>query len=545
MEVGTTTNNNLTARLPLLNPGDYDLWLMRIEQYFLMTNYSLWEVIKNGNKVLKRTVGTVKQENEPTTAEEKQDRRNEMKARATLLMALPNKDQLKFHTYQDAKLQMEAIEKRLQKLIGQLEIQGEVINQEDMNLKFLRSLPSEWKYHALIWRNKAEIETISLDDLYNNLKIYEPELTGSSSISQNTQNVAFIFNNTNNTNSTHKADDTAHEVSITHSTTYTHHYGGNTICLDNLCDVVICAFLTSQPNFPQLSQEDLEQLHPDDLEEMDFQWEMTMLTIRARRFIKRTGKKLDINGQRVGFDMSKVECFNCHKHGHFARECSYQAEEEQPTNHALMAFTSSGSSSSSNSEVDSCSKTCVKAYASLKEQYDNLSSDYKKSQFNLVSYKVGLKSVEARLAHYKKNETVFEESINVLKLEVRLRDNALNEYKMNLEKAEKDRDQLIRTLERYQNSSKSLNNILKNQVIDKYRTGLGYDAATAATPVVESFMNLTDKTGSDKGYHSVPPPLTGNFIPRKPDLTFIDEIVESENLDVTTVVSPSSVKTFS
>ncbi|GKD56242.1 hypothetical protein Tco_1289629, partial [Tanacetum coccineum] len=84
MEVGTTTNNNLTARLPLLNPRDYDLWLMRIEQYFLMTNYSLWEVIKNGNKVLKRTVGTVKQENEPTTAEEKQDRRNEMKARATL-----------------------------------------------------------------------------------------------------------------------------------------------------------------------------------------------------------------------------------------------------------------------------------------------------------------------------------------------------------------------------------------------------------------------------------------------------------------------------
>ncbi|GKB17067.1 hypothetical protein Tco_0850990 [Tanacetum coccineum] len=146
MEVGTTTNN-LTARLPILNPGDY---------------YSLWEVIKNGNKVLRRTVGTVEQEYEPTTAKEKQDRRNEMKARATLLMALPNKDQLKFHSYQDAKLLMEAIEKRyggnkeskkvqrtllkqqyenfaalssesmdqtfdrLQKLISQLEIQGEV-----------------------------------------------------------------------------------------------------------------------------------------------------------------------------------------------------------------------------------------------------------------------------------------------------------------------------------------------------------------------------------------------------------------------------------
>ncbi|GJY62902.1 hypothetical protein Tco_0464362 [Tanacetum coccineum] len=296
-----------------------------------MTDYSLWEVIKNGNKVLKKMVGTVEQEYKPTSVEEKHETRNEMKARATLLMALPNKDQLKFHTYQDAKLLIEAIEKRyrgnkeskkvqrtllkqqyenfaalssksidqtfdrLQKLIGQLEIQGEVINQEDMNLKLLRSLPSEWKYHALIWRNNAEIETIILDDLHNNLKIYEPELTGSSSTSQNTQNVAFVSNSTNNTNSTHKGDNSSHEISTTQSTTHTHHNGSNTVCLDNLCDAVICAFLASQPNCPQLSQEDLEQLHPDDLEEMDIQWEMVMLTIRARIFIKRNLKIQKLN----------------------------------------------------------------------------------------------------------------------------------------------------------------------------------------------------------------------------------------------------------
>ncbi|GKE63985.1 hypothetical protein Tco_1514352, partial [Tanacetum coccineum] len=186
MEAGTTTIN-MTAKLPIFNPGDYDLWLMRIEQYFLMTDYSLWE-----------------------------DRRNEMKARGTLLMALLNKDQVKFHSYKDAKLLMEAIEKRLQKLISQIEIQGEVIEQEEMNLKLLRSLPSEWKTHALIWKNKVEIETISLDDLYNNLKIYEPELTGSSSTIQNPQNVAFVSSNSTNSksnNSTNEADNTAYEVS--------------------------------------------------------------------------------------------------------------------------------------------------------------------------------------------------------------------------------------------------------------------------------------------------------------------------------------------
>ncbi|GKC04092.1 hypothetical protein Tco_0995702 [Tanacetum coccineum] len=128
---------------------------------------------------------------------------------------------------------------------------------------------------------------------------------------------------------------------------------------------------------------------------------------------------------------------------------SYQAEEEHPTNFALMAYTSSGSSSSSDFEVDSCSKTYVKAYATLNEQYDNLNSDYKKSQFNLVSYKAGLESLEARLAHYKKNKAVFEESINVLKLEVKLRDNALDENKNKLEKAEKERDELKLTLEKF------------------------------------------------------------------------------------------------
>nr|GEX87321.1 ribonuclease H-like domain-containing protein [Tanacetum cinerariifolium] len=202
---------------------------------------------------------------------------------------------------------------RLQKLISQLEIKGEVIKQEDINIKLLRSLPFEWKTHALIWRNKAEIETISLDDLYNKLKIYEPELIGSSSVSQNPQNVAFV--SSNSTSSTNKADNIAYGVSIAHT------------------------------------QENLEQIDPDDLEEMDLQWEMAMLTIRARRFIKRTGKNLDINGQKICFDRSKVDCFNYHKNGHFARECRAPKNQENrgreygrktmpvenPTENALIA----------------------------------------------------------------------------------------------------------------------------------------------------------------------------------------------------------------
>nr|GFC38407.1 hypothetical protein [Tanacetum cinerariifolium] len=185
---------------------------MRIEQYFLMTDYSLWKVILNGDSpVPTRIVEGVVQPVAPTTVEQKLARKNELKARGTLLTALPNKHQLKFNSHKDAKMLMEAIEKhfgrntetmkvqktllkqqfenfsgsssegldqihdRLQKLVSQLEIHGVSLSQEDVNLKFLRSLPSEWKTHTLIWQNKTDLEDKSLDDLFNSLKIYESE----------------------------------------------------------------------------------------------------------------------------------------------------------------------------------------------------------------------------------------------------------------------------------------------------------------------------------------------------------------------------------
>nr|GEU50880.1 uncharacterized mitochondrial protein AtMg00810-like [Tanacetum cinerariifolium] len=470
-----------------------------------------------------------------------------MKARRTLLMALPNKDQLKFHSYKYAKLLMEAIEKRYGGNLEskKLKIQGEVIEQEDINLKLLRSLPSEWKTHALIWRNKADIETISLDELYNNLKIYEPKLTGSSSTSQNLLNVAFVsFNSTNSTSCTNEADNTAFGASTAHSQ-------GNTVnstSVDNISDVVICAFLISQANSPQLSREDLEQIDPDDLEEIDLHWEMAILTIRARR----APKNQENRGREYGRKTMPME--NPTKHALIAQDgiegydWSYQAKEEHLTNYALMALTSLGSCFSLDSEIDSCSRTCIKAYATLKEQYDSLYSDYKKSQFNLVSYKAGLQYVEERLAHYNKNEVVFEEKINILNLEVKLRDNALVENTKKLEKAEKERDELKLTLEKFQNPSKSLNNLLENQVSDKVKTGLGYKAAS---PVVESVVNSSKmlknrenvKSRSDKGYHVVLPPYTWNYIPPKPNLTFIDEQVESDSVDVVSNVASSDVKT--
>nr|GEX47640.1 retrovirus-related Pol polyprotein from transposon TNT 1-94 [Tanacetum cinerariifolium] len=260
------------AKLPILNPNEFDLWKMILEQYFLMTDYSLWEVILNGDSPFPTIVveGFV-QPVAHRSAEQKLARRNEIKARGTLLMALPDKHQLKFNSHKDAKTLMEAI----------------------------KNLPSEWKTHTLIWRNMADLEEQSLDDLFN--------ISDAASVS------------------------------------------------------AVCAKLhvSSLRNVDSLSNA----IDVDDLEEIDLRWQMAMLTMRARRFLQKTGKNLGANRPTsMGFDMSKVECYNCHRKGHFAKECrspkdsrrpgaadpqrrtSYQVEEE-PANFALMAFTPSSSSS--------------------------------------------------------------------------------------------------------------------------------------------------------------------------------------------------------
>ncbi|GJS87693.1 hypothetical protein Tco_0770329, partial [Tanacetum coccineum] len=102
---------------------------------------------------------------------------------------------------------------RLQKLVSQMELLDEKLSQEDVNQKLLRSLSPEWNTHAVVWRNKDDLDTISMDDLYNNLKVYEPEVKGMSSLSSSTQNMAFVSSSNNNTSSTNEVVNTAHAFS--------------------------------------------------------------------------------------------------------------------------------------------------------------------------------------------------------------------------------------------------------------------------------------------------------------------------------------------
>nr|GEX58283.1 hypothetical protein [Tanacetum cinerariifolium] len=341
----------------------------------------------------------------PTTIEQKLARKNELKARGTLLMALPNKHQLKFNSHKDAKSLMEAIEKRfgldqihdrLQNLVSQLEIHG------------------------------TDLEDKSLDDLFNSLKIYESEVKHSSSLGTESQNLAFV--------SSTPADSTNDSVSaaVNVSAVGAKLSASTFPNVDSLSNAVIYSFFASQSSSPQLDNEDLKQMDGDDLEEMDLKWQMAMLTMRARKFLQKTSRNLGVNGPTsMGFDMAK-----CNGTGSY--DWSYQAEKE-PTNFALMAFSSSSSNSYSDCET-------------------------------------GLESVEARLLVYKQNESVLEENIKLLNIEVQLRDTDVATLRQKLETTEKERDDLNMKLEKFQTSSKWLTDLLASQTSEK--AGLGQKLET-------------------------------------------------------------------
>ncbi|GJZ77174.1 ribonuclease H-like domain-containing protein [Tanacetum coccineum] len=250
----------------------------------------------------------------PKTAQALLARQRERKAKSIMLLAIPDEYQLRFHAIKDAKTLWAAIKSRFsgnveskkmqknvlkqqfenffvsdtegldkaydrfQKLISLLEVHGATISNEDANQKFLRALPLSWNNVALIMRNKDGIDDLDIDDLYNNLKVFEADIKG-------------------------------------------HNYQGKASSLSYTDDLMF-SFFANQSNSPQLDDEDLEQIDHDDLEKMDLKWQVTMLSIRVKRFYKKTGRKLIFNGKEpVGFDKTKVECFNYHRSGHFAREC--------------------------------------------------------------------------------------------------------------------------------------------------------------------------------------------------------------------------------
>ncbi|GJS62657.1 retrovirus-related pol polyprotein from transposon TNT 1-94 [Tanacetum coccineum] len=400
-------------------------------------DYTLWEIIENGNApIVTKTVDGKEAVIPPTSIEEKAQRGAELKAikirfRGNTTTKKTQKNLLKQQYENFVASSTEVIKptyERLQKLISQLEMH--------------------------------EIETLSSDDLFNNLKAYESEVKGTSSSTTNSHNVTFLSSSSTNstTRAVNEAVNTAHGVSAAS----TQVSAANSTNVDNLSDAVICAFFSSQPNNPQLTNEDLQHLHPYDLEEMDLRWQIAILTMRTRRLLKNNGRKLTVNGtETIGFDKSKVECYNCHKRGHFAKECRTLRNQENRNRESTRRRVQWWGEDTIHNALILCDGL---------GGYDG--SDHAEKSLG--------------------------ESWNWLKKE----------------------DEIQLTVEKIENSSKNLNKLLDCQIIDKCKTGLGYNV--------------------------VPPPYTRNFMPPKHDLSgledFVNEPIVNEPTVKKSVVETSEVK---
>nr|GEZ05728.1 hypothetical protein [Tanacetum cinerariifolium] len=353
--------------------------------------YSLWEVIINGDSPTPTVV--IEGDVRPATilsVDQKIARRNELKACGTLLMALPDNYQLKFNSHKDAKTLIEAIKKRFGGNTKTKKVQKTLLKQQFKNFTGSSSEDLD-QIHDRLQKLVSQLEihgvSLSQEDVNLNLRIYEAKVKHSSSPSNPTQNIAFV--SSSNTDNTTDSISAATSVSaVCAQLPMSSHLN-----IKSLSNAVIFSFFASQSTSHQLDNKYLKQIDIDDIEEMGLRWQMAMLTMRARRFLQKTGRNLGDNRvTTMGFDMSKVECYNCHRKGHFARECrspkdtrrtdaaepqrrhvpvktstsnalvsqcdgtrsydwSYQAEEK-PANFALMAISSS--SSASDNEGTSC-----------------------------------------------------------------------------------------------------------------------------------------------------------------------------------------------
>ncbi|GJU33579.1 putative ribonuclease H-like domain-containing protein [Tanacetum coccineum] len=456
-------------KIPIIRKGEYDIWSMRMRQYICHTDHNLWDVIVNGDleEEPAPTTGETSAPPAPKTAKQLAARRNQERVKSILLLAIPDEYLLKFHNVADAKSLWEAIKSRFggyieskktqkNKLISQLEVHGAPISKEDINQKFLRSLPSSWNQIALIMRNKPDIDDIDIDDLYNNLRVYEDELKRSLGSNSASQNLDFLSSeNTGSINEVSTASgyfrvSTAGGINQVQSTPCAHD--------------IAYSFLAQPTTSPQL-------------ENKDFQSDAPTNESSSQAQVAQDGLG--------GYDWSNDF-------------------EVEPVNYALTDISSSSSSSSSDSE----------------------------------------------------------------NYELKCREIKINNLNLELEKAVKERDELKDKIAKWEESTKNLEEILKSQMSARDKTGLGYstqlnELSSNHETDSENSLSIFDGRSSDdehipendrfskNGYKVVPPPITGNFLTPRADISFagLDEyairnkIIESQTTELNNKTDETAGKT--
>nr|GEZ63876.1 hypothetical protein [Tanacetum cinerariifolium] len=281
--------------------------------------YALWEVnefvdsyVVPANDSSTTTTNTMSGEKSgrmvTLTIEDMQRKKNDVKARTTLLLSLPNEHHQRFSKHKTARELWAAILKTFGGNEATKKTKKNLLKQQYRNFRAEGLKTLEQTFFRL-----SDLDTMSLDDLYNHLKVYESKIQKKSK--PNTRNMAFISSAKHS-----RGNDEVNTASV-YTTSSNVSTASTNVATVSISQETACAYIASQSSGSQIKFEDINQIDEDDIEEMDIKWNMALLSMRADKFWKKTGKKISIQGSDVsGFDKSKVECFNCHKMGHFARE---------------------------------------------------------------------------------------------------------------------------------------------------------------------------------------------------------------------------------
>ncbi|KAI3669231.1 hypothetical protein L6452_40458 [Arctium lappa] len=522
MENFAESNSTLVSKVPMLKPSEFDMWKIRIRQYILLTDYSMWDIIENGPSEAGK-IGPDGKRPPPKTDGERKIRQTEMKALSTLLLAIPNEYQHQFCNCTDAQILWNALEKRFagtksikrnqrdvlkqqyenftssknesmtqtfdrfNKLIGELATVGVKMEQDDINRKFLRSLRDEWTMYTVSYRQSDNLEEKELDDIYNDLRVFETGVETKKKPTGYIHNAALLSASTNTT---------ANPEAVSAASGVNSEKGTET---------VFEAFLSSHSN-NSLINDDLDQLHPDDLEEMDIKWQMSMLSMRVKKFIKRTGRN-NFSQRRedgAGFDKTKVECYKCHMKGHFARECrsgapnnnQQQAQnggynQNKNTAQALVSQQGMGFDWSDQAEeaiqnqalidlpseviYNLCTQSCIDTVKRYRDHNQSMCDDLKRLEKNRRDYVLIVETFEEQIKGFQPNELQHTYDTNYWKWEK-------NELETKLSKSIEENDRLKEELskvkldiEKFSYASKAMDSILKAQIHDKMKPGIGYN----------------------------------------------------------------------
>nr|GEY93398.1 hypothetical protein [Tanacetum cinerariifolium] len=455
-----------------------------------------------------------------------QREKNDVKARTTLLLSLPDEHQLRFSKYKTAKELWAAILKtfggneatkkrkknilkkqygnfkaegsetleqtfnRLQVIVSELQFMDVEVEKDDLNQKFLSSLAPEWMMHTIVWRNRNDLDTMSLDDLYNHLKVYEAKVQTKSN--SNSQNMAFISSSKNNSEN---EDGNIACVSTASTTFPTGSVNVATISQDT-----VSAYIASQSNGSQIKFEDINQIDEDNMEEIDIKWSMALLSIRADKFWKRTRKKINIQGSDVAGE---------------GEDHALVVDGETPTEFALMANTES------KVFYDSlCSNDCKKNTDSLNNNLKDLKNELSEANNYIYHYKLAVAQLEGRLTEYKEREVKYVEKIRTLEMYRASNLKSIKAIDKELEEVKLEKDWLDGKLAGLLKASKNLDHLIQSQRSDQVKEGVGYNA--------------------------VPPPAADLYLSPKKDLSwtglpeFVDDTVTDYSRPSPTIASTSA-----